>query len=100
MKLYAAIEELHWDNLKSPHVKYRLSAAFDPKQVIDTTKLFLKAIGRSHKIPGKIIYPMQDMIYQFQESGTITRDQKIYLVSMMLDHWDQLDLESRAALWI
>jgi hypothetical protein len=100
MKLYNAIEELHLDNLKSDDVKYRLSDAFDQEEVINTTKLFLKGIGKRHEISGKIIYPMQDMIYQFQEDGSITRDQKIYLVSMMLDHWNQFGLEARANLMI
>lgn len=98
MKLYDAIEELHLDNLKSSDIKYRLSDAFDSREIIATTRLFLRGIGNAHDISGRIIYAMQDMIYQFQEDGAISRDQRIYLVSMILDHWDQMGLQARAEL--
>jgi len=95
MQLQNAIEELHLDNLKRPEIKYQLSDCVSNDAVIELTKKFLTGIGTHHEISGKIIYKMQDMIYQFQLENTISRDQKIYLVSMMLDYWNNLDLATR-----
>jgi len=95
MQLQNAIEELHLDNLKTPEIKYQLSDCVSNDVVIELTKKFLTGIGTHHEISGKIIGKMQGIIHFYQEAEMITRDQKIYLISMMLDYWDNLDLECR-----
>ena len=100
MELTEIIEELHLDNFKSNEIKYQLADGITSKQAIDLTKLFLKGIGNNHDISGKTIYKMQDMIYQYQDEGNISRDQKIYLISQILDQWHQLDITKRAELYL
>lgn len=101
MRLVDVIENIWVDNLELENYhKSQVIKSYTDYDWISATKTFLKGLERQHQVPGKIIYQLQDIIYQFNASETITWEQKWLMYHSLTEHWNQMSCESRAELML
>ena len=103
MKLTNVIEECSdiKDQITTQHL-WIISQEYQDEEVIKMTKLFLKGIGKTLEVPGRVIDTMMNIIqfYEAQElMEMITPKQKIYLLANAINYWHHMDPEFRCMLY-
>lgn len=99
MNLYELIEEFNLERYKlTPDMRYEIADSLTDNEILRLVNVFLKGISNKHQVPGRVIEVLMGIAQWHFKNELITRDQKIYAVSNIIDHWHQMSCESRALL--
>ena len=99
MTIYEVMESL---NLDIRHItrsqRYELAHAYSQQELYDLGTRFVVGLDRNHHIPGKTIFTINGICSFYRETGEMTNDQRIYLITNILDYWQEMSCEARAQL--
>jgi hypothetical protein len=101
MRLCEMIDGLnvHREEL-TPEMRYEIADHLTQKECVDITELLLNSLDNTHGIPGNLIWSLRDMCDQWRRSQVLTRDQKIFMSSNVIDLWHRISYLARARLYL
>ena len=99
MKIYHLIEHAHISlDVVDDALRYQINQAYTPDQWVQAVKYWLRGLQKQHTVSGKIIGQMRDICWDYDRNDSLTATQCLFLSNNLLDHWDQLNYESRS--WV
>jgi len=101
MNIFEFIEHVSLDRTAiTPDIRRQIVRAYDIKQWLDLTRVFLRGLDKQHQVPGKDIQRLYDYLNYHQERDNLTWEQHWHLVAIVIDNWNQMSCKSRAELYI
>ena len=99
MKIYHLIEQAHIAlDVVDDALRYQINKSYEPDVWVQATKYWLRGLEKQHTVSGKIIGQMRDICWDYDRNDGLTATQCLFLSNNLLDHWDQLNYESRS--WV
>jgi hypothetical protein len=100
MNLPELLENLWLDrDLVDPVVVNReIIANYNDRDLVGLCEIFLRGIGKTSTIDGKIVATLWGISDYYQEHHELTPKQRVYVIQNILNNWNQVGLEMRCQL--
>lgn len=106
MRLCQVIEELSLDNDSSNYVINNIIRLYNDRDMIELSNQFLKGVGQTDQVPGKVIDTLWGINQWYYEVGptvpfdVLTLKQKFYILANCIKYWSHMSVESRSQLML
>lgn len=97
-RLVDVVEEMSLETSVADHIKYQFLVHYQDQELTDLVAVFLEGIGSRHQVPGKVVWKLQDIADQFQQQGSISREQRWLVFNSIVENWHQINIEQRVRL--
>lgn len=99
MRLVDVIEECSLYSTPD-EVVWQITRTYSDQDLDRLIHLFLRGIGSQHQVRGQVVYDLADISHKYREFGTMTRDQKIYVIGRIIANWSHVTCQARAEMML
>ena len=81
-------------------VLFEIANSFDDREWVRAVEVFLRGIGSTSHVPGKVVSTLWNMSTWYQENRMFTNKQRIWISGHLIRYWDQLSVDMRSVLYM
>jgi hypothetical protein len=99
MRIYDKIEIcwLEKNNITDAEI-YEVLQSISDQELCNASGVFLRGIDTRHQVPGKVVHTFSGMCEWYREHEEYTNRQRVWIIRNLIDHWDQIGLQTRSAM--
>lgn len=74
--------------------------SYSELELINLALIFLRGIGNRHQVPGKVVDVITGITQFHKQADLLTNKQRFYLFHNILNHWNQINIQTRVDLML